>query len=207
MSNVINRALTTATALLFICAAAFAQAKTPPADPTLKLQTLDGKVVDLGSQRGNVVLISFGATWCGPCTVELRSLSEVLNEYRGQPVKFFWVSIERADEVTNGDLKQYARERKLAFPVLRDTGQMVFMQFAEKVRLPMIVLLDKEGRVVGPATFGVNSVPEKYKADIRAHLNKLLSLPSPVGRGTEGEGAKRTEAQSLTPTLSQKERD
>jgi peroxiredoxin len=156
------------------------------------LQGLDGKVVDLSEQRGNVVLVSFGATWCSPCTTELLSLNEVLKEYRGKPVKFYWVSIERSEEITNGDLRRYARERKLAFPVLRDTGQMVFLQFAEKVRLPMIVLLDKNGRVVGPATFGLKSPPENYKAEIRTLLNKSLNLPSPVGRGTEREGAKRT---------------
>ncbi len=170
-----NRVILAAVLLFLFCAAAVAQAKTPPADPTLKLQTLDGKVVDLGQQRGDVMLISFGATWCGPCTIELHSLNEVLSEYRGRPVKFYWVSIERPEEVTNGDLKRYARERKLAFPVLRDTGQMVFLQFAEKVRLPMLVLLDKQARVVGPATFGMKSRPEEYKAEIRARLNKLLT--------------------------------
>jgi hypothetical protein len=39
----------------------------------------------------------------------------------------------------------------------------------------MIVMLNKDGKVSGPATFGVNSVPANYKADIRARLNKLLS--------------------------------
>jgi hypothetical protein len=52
---------------------------------------------------------------------------------------------------------------------------MVFLQFADRVRLPMILMLNKDGKVVGPATFGVNSVPANYKADIRARLNKLLS--------------------------------
>jgi peroxiredoxin len=204
MPGVMPRALLITALLLLGCAAAWGQGKTPPADPTLKLQGLDGKIVDLSTERSSVVLVSFGATWCPPCTTELRALNEVLSEYRGKPVKFFWVSVERSEQVSNGELKQYARERKLAFPVLRDTGQMVFLQFADRVRLPMIVML-KGGKVVGPATFGMKSQPESYKAEIRARLNKLLKLPSPDGRGTEGEGAKRTEA--LTPTLSQRERE
>jgi peroxiredoxin len=184
-----------------------AQGKTPPVDPTLKMEGLDGKIVDLSTERGSVVLVSFGATWCAPCTTELRALNEVLSEYRGKPVKFFWVSVERAEQVSNGELKRYARERRLAFPVLRDTGQMVFLQFAEKVRLPMIVLLNKDGKVIGPATFGMKSPPENYKADIRARLNKLLNLPAADERGTEGEAAGRAEAQPLTPTLSQGKRE
>ena len=161
--------------LLVLVVIGFGQGKTPPPDPSFKLQGLDGKIVDLNDVRGNVVLISFGATWCAPCTTELRSLNEVLAEYRGKPVKFFWVSVERSEAISNGELKRYARERKLAFPVLRDTGQIVFLQFADKVRLPMIILLDKEGKVAGPATFGMKPPPESYKAEIRARLNKLLA--------------------------------
>ena len=207
MARVPTRASVIAAWLLLGCVLALGQGKTPPLDPTLKLQGLDGKIVDLSTERGSVVLVSFGATWCAPCTTELRALNEVLSEYRGKPVKFFWVSVERTEQVSNGELKQYARERKLAFPVLRDTGQMVFLQFADRVRLPMIVMLNKDGKVVGPATFGMKSQPESYKAEIRARLNKLLNLSSSDGRETEGEGAKRTEAQSLTPALSQRERE
>src|SRR5215471_8023979 len=104
------RPFLTAALLLIAGAAVFAQGKKPPADPTFKLEGLDGKVVDLSAERGNVVLISFGATWCAPCTVELQSLNELLAEYRDKPVKFFWVSVERADEINNSGLKQYAKE-------------------------------------------------------------------------------------------------
>ncbi|HSP64485.1 MAG TPA: TlpA disulfide reductase family protein, partial [Pyrinomonadaceae bacterium] len=122
-----------------------------------------------------VVLVSFGATWCAPCSTELHALEELLNEYRAKPVKFFWVSIERPEEVTNSVLKRYARERKVTFPVLRDTDKMVFLQFTASVRLPMIVLLGKDGKVDAPVQFGMRSPADAYKADIRARLNKLLA--------------------------------
>jgi peroxiredoxin len=153
---------------------ASSQMKTATTAPNMKLQGLDGRIYDMNDLRGNVVLISFGATWCAPCSTELRALEELLVEYRSQPVKFYWVSIERPDEVTNAALKRYAKERKVSFPVLRDTGKMVFSQFSPRVRLPMIVLLGKDGRVDGPAQFGMRSPAEAYKADMRARLNKLL---------------------------------
>ena len=175
--------------------------------PTFKLQSLDGRVTDLAEEKGNIVLISFGATWCAPCSTELRALNEVLSEYKDKPVKFFWVSVEAPEQISNAGLKRYARDRKLSFPALRDSSQAVFLQFSPRVRLPMIVLLNKDGSVDAPVQFGMRSPPSAYKADIRARLDKLLSLPSPDGRGTEGEGAKRTGARSLTPTLSQRERE
>ena len=165
-------------AVLAFSATAGAQVKEIPRDPSLKFQGVDGKIYDLSELRGNVVLVSFGATWCAPCTTELHALQELLNEYRDKPVKFFWVSIERPEEVSDADLKRYAKERKVTFPVLRDTGQMVFMQFASKVRLPLMVMLTRDGKVDAPIKLGMQSQVDVYKADIRARLNKLLSTRS-----------------------------
>jgi peroxiredoxin len=167
-------ALLTIGFLCVLCYPASGQIKTTAAAPTMKLQGLDGKVYDMADQRGNVVLVSFGATWCAPCTTELRALEELLAEYRDKPVKFFWVSVERPEEVSNNALKRYAKERKVSFPVLRDTARMVFLQFSPRVRLPMIVFVSKDGKVDGPAQFGMRSPAEAYKADMRARLNKLL---------------------------------
>jgi len=161
---------------------ASSQVKTATTVPNMKLQGLDGRVYDMNELRGNVVLVSFGATWCAPCSTELRALEELLIEYRGKPVKFYWVSVESPDQVTNGALKQYAKERKVSFPVLRDTAKMVFSQFSPRVRLPMIVLLRKDGRVDAPVQFGMRSPADAYKADMRARLNKLLAAPADSGR-------------------------
>ena len=147
----------------------------------MKLQGLDGRVYDLEDLRGNVVLVSFGATWCAPCTTELRALGELLTEYRAKPVKFFWVSIE-GPEVTDKDLKRYAKDRKVSFPVLRDTAKMVFLQFSPRVRLPMIVLLRKDGKVDAPVQFGMNSQTDAYKANIRSRISKLLGARSDPDR-------------------------
>ena len=164
-------------ALLIVASAviAGAQVSSAPESPSLKFQGLDGKIYDLTQERGSVVLVSFGATWCAPCTAELRALNEVLAEYHGKPVKFFWVSIERPEEVTNSGLKRYARERKLAFPVLRDDARMVFLQFTDRVRLPMLVLIGKDGKVDAPIKVGMQSQVDVYKTEVRARLNKLLA--------------------------------
>lgn len=171
-----------ALATLGLTVTAASQVKSPPESPSLKFQGLDGKVYDLAEQRGNVVLVSFGATWCAPCTTELRALNEVLGEYRDKPVKFFWVSIERPEEVSNSVLKRYGRERRLTFPILRDDAKMVFSQFADRVRLPMLVLVGKDGKLDAPIKFGMESQVESYKTQIRARLNKLLASRDSSGQ-------------------------
>ena len=143
--------------------------------PTFKLQALDGRVTDLANEKGNVVLVSFGATWCSPCSTELRILNEVLAEYKDKPVKFFWVSVETPEQITNAALKRYAKQKNLSFPVLRDSSQAVFLQFSPRVRLPMIVVLNKDGDIDGTAQFGMRSPTDAYKTDLRARLDKLLA--------------------------------
>ena len=150
--------------------------------PTFKVLDLEGRMNDLAELRGNVVLVSFGATWCAPCTTELRALEQVLKEYAGKPVKFFWVSIESAEEVTDAELRRYAKQRNLSFPVMRDSSQAVFLQFSPRIRLPMIVMLAKDGRVDQPVQFGLRSPVEVYKSDIRMRLDKLLTVRSESDR-------------------------
>ena len=175
--------ITVLLSLLFVThGVALGQEKATLTAPKFKLQGLDGRVYDLADLRGNVVLVSFGATWCAPCSTELRALEELRAEYQNQPVKFYWVSIERPEEVSDTALKRYARERKVSFPVLRDTAKMVFLQFSPRVRLPMIVMLSKDGRVDLPVQFGMRTPAESYKADMRARLNKLLSVRSESDR-------------------------
>jgi len=158
------------------------QTKTAVTAANMKLQGLDGRVHDMNELRGNVVLVSFGATWCAPCSTELRALEELMAEYRTKPVKFYWVSIEGPDEVSNSALKRYAKDRKVSFAVLRDTAKMVFSQFSPRVRLPMIVLLGKDGHVDAPVQFGMRSPADAYKGDLRARLNKLLAAPADSDR-------------------------
>jgi hypothetical protein len=76
---------------------------------------------------------------------------------------------------------------------------MVFMQFTDRVRLPMLVLVGKDGKIDAPIKFGMESQVESYKTQIRARLNKLL-LTSPNVRATEGEGAQRATDRS-TPRM------
>jgi len=148
----------------------------PPAstEPVIKLQGVDGRFYDVADMRGNVVLISFGATWCAPCSSELAALEELRREYAAKPVKFFWVSIESPAQISDGKLKAYAKEHKLTMPVLRDPTRTTFLQFSQRVRLPLIVFFGKDGRFDEPTHFGMSSEPDIYKARIRERLDKLL---------------------------------
>jgi peroxiredoxin len=145
--------------------------------PLIRLEGIDHKFYDVAEMRGSVVLISFGATWCVPCSGELFALEELKHEYQDKPVKFFWVTIENDGQINDAGLKRYAVQHKLSFPVLRDPTKTAYLQFSPRIRLPMIVFFDKGGHV-GSAQFGMSSDANTYKARTRARIDELLSLAS-----------------------------
>ena len=156
------------------------QTDTGPKQPLIRLQGIDRHYYDVAEMRGSVLLISFGATWCAPCSGELYALEELKREYQGKPVKFFWVTIENDGQISDSGLKRYADQHKLSFPVLRDPTRTVFLQFSPRVKLPMIVFFDKYGHLDGPAQFGMSSDADNYKGRVRERLDTLLSqTPTP----------------------------
>ncbi|HZH89852.1 MAG TPA: TlpA disulfide reductase family protein [Pyrinomonadaceae bacterium] len=148
---------------------------------SIKLKGIDGKTYDVAKMRGEVVLVSFGATWCKPCAAELEALEGLKQEYAGRAVKFLWVSIESDDQTSNELLRDYAKSLKMTIPVLRDPEKTAFAQFSERVRLPMVVFFDREGNFVAPKHTGMTSQAEDYKKVIRARLDALLRAQEKAG--------------------------
>jgi hypothetical protein len=72
--------------------------------------------------------------------------------------------------------------------------------------LPMIVLLNKQGKLDAPVTIGMKSQPEDYKAEIRARLNKLLTIASTEAESAQEAAARASVNAAATATLSQRQR-
>lgn len=153
-----------------------------------QLRGVDGKDFDIANMRGQVVLVSFGATWCIPCKEELQALEQLKKEYKDKPVKFVWVSVESEEEVSDGGLRSYAKQLKLSFPVLRDPERRTFARYSQRLRLPTILFFDREGKLSLPNHVGMAAIPI-YMAKMRERLDKLLT-PTPA-------------AQPATPTTAQ----
>ena len=66
--------------------------------PNLELKDLNGHSQKLAALRGQVVVLNFWATWCGPCQEELPRLSKLAETYSGKNVHFVAVSIDDAKD-------------------------------------------------------------------------------------------------------------
>lgn len=172
----------TAFALVLLLAASGARAQEKGAsNPSangdgFRLKGLDGKFYDTSEMRGDVLVVSFGATWCVPCTWEQVAVEELKVEYAGKPVRFLWVSIEETKRVSNNILRHYAKERRMTVPVLRDPGGVALAQYERtSTRIPVVVFFDAEGHVSGPAHRGMPQDITVYKQLVRERVNALLA--------------------------------
>ncbi|HUQ33526.1 MAG TPA: TlpA disulfide reductase family protein [Pyrinomonadaceae bacterium] len=144
------------------------------ASTNITLRGADGKTYDIASMRGQVVLVSFGATWCQPCKEELKALEQLKKEYKDKPVRFVWIDIESEEDVSDSELRSYAKQLKVSFPVLRDPDKRTFARFSQRLRLPTILFFDREGKLALPNHVGMAAIPI-YLAKMRERLDKLLT--------------------------------
>jgi len=110
--------------------------------PDFTLRTLDGQKLRLGEQRGQVVLVNFWATWCGPCRQEMPHLNKLYEKYKSSGFVLLGVNVDDDTRQAVG----VANKLGVRFPVLPDTDKRVSRQY-DLSAMPSTVLIDRDGKV------------------------------------------------------------
>ena len=106
------------------------------------LKDVDGKPHTLSDYLGKqVVVLTYFATWCEPCKMELTDLNSYYRTIADQPVTILAIAIDEPE--TQGDVRQFAKQRRYGFPVLLDTEQEAAALFNPKREAPFMVVIDK----------------------------------------------------------------
>jgi peroxiredoxin len=132
-------------ALLLVSAGpafAAATAQPPAPAPDFSLAARDGGTVQLSSLKGQVVMINFWATWCGPCRQEMPLLEQLHAKYEPLGFTLLGVNVEPDSAAATTWLKGMP----VTFPILFDTQNAVAEQFGV-MGMPSSVFVDREGRV------------------------------------------------------------
>jgi peroxiredoxin len=110
--------------------------------PDFALKSSTGENLRLSEYRGDVVMINFWATWCGPCRQEMPLLDELYTRYERVGFNLLGVNID--DDSRRA--MQMIEELGVNFPVLFDASKQVSKLY-EVDAMPVTVLVDREGNV------------------------------------------------------------
>jgi len=106
----------------------------------LALQELDGGTWRLSEHRGQVVLLNYWATWCGPCRAETPGLVKIAKDTKG--VAVVGVSVDHGDVAL---VREFVKEMKVGYPIAIPERVSQFEQGLAGV--PTTILIDAKGRV------------------------------------------------------------
>lgn len=122
------------------------------AAPDFALPSLDGQRVALADFHGKKKLVvSFWASWCGPCRTEMPMLEEFYRKHRQDADKFELVAISVDEE--RADAEEFAMKMKIPFPVLLDPRSRTAGEYGVE-GIPYLFVIDENGRVLyGQAGF------------------------------------------------------
>jgi len=110
--------------------------------PDFALKSSTGENLRLSEYRGDVVMINFWATWCGPCRQEMPLLDELYTRYERVGFNLLGVNID--DDSRRA--MQMIEDLGVNFPVLFDDRKEVSKLY-EVEAMPVTVLVDREGNV------------------------------------------------------------
>ncbi len=128
-----------------VLSGAKAETSSWPEAKDFTLVDITGRPRTLSALRGKVVVLSFWATWCGPCRLELPQLHEVYKRHKREAFEVYAISVDNGATVAL--VPALAAQMGLSFPVLLDTDNRVVMQYNHKGVIPYTVIVDRQGRI------------------------------------------------------------
>jgi len=122
-----------------ICSLSVAAAAVPGPAPDFTLKSLGGGNMKLSEMAGNVVLINFWASWCGPCREEMPLLNALHKKY--QPLGFTVIGINVEEQVDSA--RGFLADFPVDFPVLLDSQNRVSKLYQVNA-MPTKVVVDRD---------------------------------------------------------------
>jgi thiol-disulfide isomerase/thioredoxin len=132
--------------------------------PDFNLGARGGKNLVLSELRGQVVMINFWATWCGPCRQEMPLLEQMYKKYRPMGFTLLGVNVEPDP----AGAEDWLKETPVSFPILFDRENRVSKLYNVS-GMPSSVLIDRKGNV--------RYLHRGYKSgDENTYLNHIRAL-------------------------------
>jgi peroxiredoxin len=127
--------------LVLMAGTAFAGDAGGPA-PSFTLAALTGQQAALSQYKGQVVMVNFWATWCGPCQQEMPLLDQMYKKYKPAGFTLIGVNVDKDAP----PVKQLLERKPVSFPVLLDPANQVSKAYHVD-EMPSSVIIDRKGQI------------------------------------------------------------
>ncbi|GAB5496309.1 MAG: TlpA disulfide reductase family protein [Phycisphaerales bacterium] len=132
-------------------------------------------------EKGNVYLVDFWATWCGPCIGIMPHLTELQEKHEADGLQVIGVSIwerkEGDDHAQHVDAFVEKNDERMGYAVATGKQQMVtdWMDAAKQGGIPTVMIVDREGKL-GWIGYGTDTAIDGVLEDILAEEHNVEEL-------------------------------
>jgi thiol-disulfide isomerase/thioredoxin len=110
--------------------------------PPIDMPDQNGKKVDLEALRGNVVVVDFWASWCGPCKQEMPVLESLHQKYADQGLVIVGINIDTSSKKMNS----FLRGAPVSFRIVHDP-KITIPQRYEPATMPSSYFIGRDGKL------------------------------------------------------------
>ena len=122
--------------------------------PDFLLSDLEGNIFDLSAFSGQVIMLTFWGTWCGPCRREIPDFIKLYDEYNDDGLEIVGVAVQSG---TPENIKRFSDYYKINYTILTDIDRYeTYRAFNDYGRVtgvgtravPTTFLIDRDGYIV-----------------------------------------------------------
>ena len=110
--------------------------------PVFTLASRGGQNVSLEQYKGQVVMLNFWASWCGPCRQEMPLLESIYRKYNKMGFTMIGVNVEPDSNAAN----EWLKATPVSFPILYDRDSKVSKLY-DVAGMPSTVIIDRSGKL------------------------------------------------------------
>ncbi len=135
--------------------------------PEFEIKDVEGQPLSLKQYRGKVVLLTFWATWCRPCRIEIPHFNSLQEEYGKKHLAVISLSVDNPKRVTPEKLAAFVKKNNINYRVAMSTNKIAKANGGAR-NIPTSFLIDRKGKL------RVKFVGSHKKEDFEKEIKALL---------------------------------